>query len=330
MSNTLKKPIIGTKVRKSKTSLSSSNIKHPLNDSRIKVSLVAITPSIAYELLETNHCENRVIKKRVVEDYAEQMKNGLWKELSGESLKISSTQKLIDGQHRLSAIIKSKQTITMLVIENIPEESMPAIDDGAKRTLADSLTIRGLIDESFNQKMVSSCIIALDVLRSAQKNNLNLNVARRSRNGSIVSTLEFTKKIPDLYEVMNDFNKEFDLRKIRKTMPIGTSAIPIFYLFSKIDKEFASLFFKTIETGIPQDNLGVNSPSFIAYNTIINYKFKKINLRLTDYYELFIWAMEKTKTKVNVKRVYRKKDFLITDEYFNSDKVCELLKAMNQ
>jgi hypothetical protein len=327
--NTTQEKKIGMKIRKSKTSLNSYNIKHPLNESRIKVSLIAITPTMAKNLLDTNHNENRDIKVRVVNDYADQMKKGLWREISGESLKISETTKLIDGQHRLNAIIQSNVTVTMLVIENIPEESMAAIDDGAKRTLSDSLKIRGLINPSFNQKMVASAIIALDVLRNSAKNNLPLNVARRTRNSSIVSTLEFSKKIPDLYEVMNEFNESFNLKNIKKIIPIGTSAIPLYYIFSKIDKEFTDNFFSTIETGIPNDGLGINSPSFIAYNTILNYKMKKLNLRLTDYYELFIWAMEKSKTNTKSKQVYRRKGFLITNDYLNSNKVINLLNKLN-
>jgi hypothetical protein len=329
--NKVKKNNVGHRVRKSQTSLSSANIKHPLIDKRIKVSLIEITPEMAVDILKTNHAENRNVKKRTVVDYADQMKKGLWRDISGEAVKISDTQKLIDGQHRLLAIIKSNIPIVMLVIENIPELSMSAIDDGAKRTLADSLKIHSIGDKKYNQKMVSSVIIALDVIRTAAKNNICLNDSRMRRNSSIVSTLEFSKTIPNLYETISDFTTKFNHKKINKIIPVGTASLPIFYLFNQIDQDFTYDFFKTMETGIPCDGLDTSSPSFLAYNAIINYKMKKINLRLTDYYEIFIWAMEKSKSKVpsTAKKVYRKKNFLITNPYYNSYKVLDIIKSLN-
>ncbi len=61
-----------------------------------------ITPEIASELLKANTI-NRRIKESVVGYLAGEMKNGNFV-YNGESIIVSDTGRLLDGQHRLLAI----------------------------------------------------------------------------------------------------------------------------------------------------------------------------------------------------------------------------------
>ena len=92
----------------------------------MEVQVKTITPSYARKLLNNNP-SNRLIRARAVESMARDISNGKW-QLTGESIKISSDGSLIDGQHRLSAVIKADTPIQCLVCYQVDLESMTVID----------------------------------------------------------------------------------------------------------------------------------------------------------------------------------------------------------
>ena len=83
----------------------------------MKTEIKEITPDLAFEMLKSNTL-NRPLKKSLIEYYASQMKSGQWR-LTGQGISISDANELIDGQHRLAAIVKSKTTQKMLIIHNL-------------------------------------------------------------------------------------------------------------------------------------------------------------------------------------------------------------------
>lgn len=103
-----------------------------------------MTPERAADILaETNaKLRNRNPSPRAVERYAEHMAHGQWEE-NGETIKISPEGYLVDGQHRLHAVIMSKATVPLLVAYNVPPSVFQTIDCGRRRTFADALSVRG-------------------------------------------------------------------------------------------------------------------------------------------------------------------------------------------
>src|SRR5207342_2910848 len=63
--------------------------------------------------------------------------------LSNDALCFAPDGTLLNGQHRLHAVIKSGATITMLIARNMPPQSMTAMDIGATRSAADALGFAG-------------------------------------------------------------------------------------------------------------------------------------------------------------------------------------------
>lgn len=98
-----------------------------------------VTPSVAEQLLGKN-TKNRNLKASHVAHLAGQMTRGEWM-YTGDPLRIDVTGRLIDGQHRLHAVIKSGVEITFDVIRGLPVEAQDVIDTGAKRSVADLLTL---------------------------------------------------------------------------------------------------------------------------------------------------------------------------------------------
>lgn len=103
----------------------------------MKTSQVMLTPEYASQLLLQN-TGNRKIRNSVVTRYAEDMRNKKWAN-THQGIAIDINGNLIDGQHRLHAVIKSGSTVPMLVTTGLPPESFEVIDKLSARSDADSL-----------------------------------------------------------------------------------------------------------------------------------------------------------------------------------------------
>lgn len=80
----------------------------------IKSEVSKIGPREAEKMLDKN-IDNRKLRPAVVREYAGYMKNGLWRE-NGESILVTQEGYLLNGQHRLHAIIASGVTINVLIV----------------------------------------------------------------------------------------------------------------------------------------------------------------------------------------------------------------------
>jgi hypothetical protein len=113
----------------------------------IEVYLVEITPDVASEMLDLNTKGQRTISRDAVERYATDMVTMDWL-FNGAAILISNTNELLDGQHRLSAIIESGESQVVLIVRGIDPKAMTTIDAGRKRSYADSLKIRGFANHT--------------------------------------------------------------------------------------------------------------------------------------------------------------------------------------
>jgi hypothetical protein len=83
---------------------------------------------------------NRQISKHRVKHYASLMKNDRFF-LNGETIKLTETDALIDGQHRLAAVVQAGICVRMHVARNVPQSAIISIDMGRQRSLADQLRV---------------------------------------------------------------------------------------------------------------------------------------------------------------------------------------------
>jgi len=95
-----------------------------------------------------NNFRNRPLKDDVVAAYARDMLNGVWVP-THQGVAFNDRDELIDGQHRLHAIIRSGKTVRMMVtfglpatIEGAEMTTMDAVDRGRTRSVADQLAIQ--------------------------------------------------------------------------------------------------------------------------------------------------------------------------------------------
>jgi hypothetical protein len=102
-----------------------------------------ITPKMAERMLLKNK-KNRNANRKTIEFYSDLMKNGQWKRNTFELIKFSEAGDLLDGQHRLMAVVQSKTDTYFHVGYNVPNEVFDVLDTGKKRNASDVFNIQGV------------------------------------------------------------------------------------------------------------------------------------------------------------------------------------------
>lgn len=101
-----------------------------------------ITPGMARAWLKERNQRNRSLRPAYAKQMARDMASGAWT-FNGETFKFDRAGNLIDGQHRLAALVESGTTQRALVVVGLSPEAMETIDTGAKRTVSDVITMGG-------------------------------------------------------------------------------------------------------------------------------------------------------------------------------------------
>lgn len=104
-----------------------------MSDTNITSKVVLITPQIAKQMLMDN-IGNRPLRRNHINRLAASMKRGDWR-LTHQGVAYASDGRLIDGQHRLHAVIEANTPVMMMVTFGV--DDFVAIDRGAARSLAD-------------------------------------------------------------------------------------------------------------------------------------------------------------------------------------------------
>lgn len=112
-----------------------------------------ITPQMAEEYLSHNMV-NRTINRNRVIAYSNDMKTGEW-QLNGESIKFDDSGNMVDGQHRLSAIIRANVSVKTFVLRGV-ESGISLYDRGRNRSVTDTLIISGM-----NKALADKSVVAI-------------------------------------------------------------------------------------------------------------------------------------------------------------------------
>ena len=106
------------------------------------VNLELVTPDTAAKWLAQNAHNNRAPKKSVVKLYVSHMKRGTWNS-DNCAITFDADGNLIDGQHRLRAVVESGQAQEFIVGRNWPTSAMITLDMGKGRTFTDRMVVAG-------------------------------------------------------------------------------------------------------------------------------------------------------------------------------------------
>lgn len=235
-------------------------------EANLQARVETITPDMAREYLKFNSM-NRPLNDKTVNFYAQEMRAGNWK-LNGEAICFGKNGALLNGQHRLSAIVKSGKEIQTMVIRGCDESAFVTYDSGRLRQGSDVFAIEGINNYSY-----VSCI-ATKVLALKQ----NATIISQSREGrslpkkySKTEILEEYYTSPGLYQefysFMRSLHNKFKIMRVIEAAAIGVFLIKCKgYTEKRVQRFFESLF------------LGEN----IGNETIITYREKIIRDRLSS------------------------------------------------
>lgn len=209
------------------------------------VERVKITPELAAHYLTFNRNNWDIIQARI-DGYADEMHRGEWAE-NGESIKFSKNARLIDGQHRLSAIIKSGVSLHMLVVFGCEEEAQVKIDIGRTKTARGVLTVQGL--GNWEARTLGTAIHTLinhekglPISSNVKGLNREVEAFYLENQTALLATVKLAKDLP------------------RKITPIThAKAMVLHFLFAKIDVATADSFIEKLFTG---DSLARTNPIY--------------------------------------------------------------------
>ena len=101
-----------------------------------------ISPDFANEVLQTKNKNNRGLKKGNLDKLVKAINNNEWT-ITNQGIAFDRDGNLIDGQHRLQAIVNTGKTLPVMVARNMDPNIFHCVDKGIARTAADCLFIEG-------------------------------------------------------------------------------------------------------------------------------------------------------------------------------------------
>lgn len=94
--------------------------------------VITVTPEMARDWLDNRNKGNRSLSLIIASRYAEVMKDGRWK-LTHQGIAFDKEGLLLDGQHRLKAVVIAETPIDFWIIPGCERDSFSVLDIGRRR-----------------------------------------------------------------------------------------------------------------------------------------------------------------------------------------------------
>lgn len=246
--------------------------------------LINVTPDLARYYLSHNKV-NRVLAKERVYRYANDIKAGKWKANPVEPLAFDISGNLIQGQHRLHAVIVANVPQDFYIVENQDPSIMDVLDTGKSRTAGDVLRIF----EIENSNKISAGI--------KQRYRIEAGIYSNSGNVNYILT---NQDVLQKYNERPDFWQDIANRAQRlykASLQIASPQVVFGILSYWIDKGESTAF---IEAVLKDDHSVLNAKGLNKFLT--NQKIKRRNVTQTEVINLFfkyhnLWKQGKTATQ---------------------------------
>ena len=190
----------------------------------------------AVECLARNFDENRNMRKIHAKRLADDMKNGRW-HFTGAPIVFDAYGRLVDGQHRLNALIQAEVELPFIVVVNVQDRALHVMDAGAKRRNADVLTIEGYNNANNRASLVP-------MLKAYYDNNGNLPRRWYTSRAELLEVAQRFDNVDEALRVGFRANRE-------KQLNVSAIAVScIHYVCSKKDGVVADQFFNSFIDGV--------------------------------------------------------------------------------
>lgn len=209
------------------------------------VKIQTVTPAIARKWLSGN-VDNRKLRESRVVWLSRLLIDGEW-ELTGDAIVFDDQGVLINGQHRLSAVVVADVSARFVVLRGVPASSQEVMDQNLSRSLGDQLHRRGVP----NQNVVASALQWLYHMQYSEETG-NVNYADNSLRPSFRQLLTLFEKNIEITDHTNSVSKLAYYTKVRQGPTLG-----IKYRLHQIDPDETDVFFSRWQEGIHE---GKNDP----------------------------------------------------------------------
>lgn len=181
----------------------------------LDISVENITPSLAAAWLKANTC-NRPMRQSRIDQLARQMQAGHWG-LTHQGVAFNCNGTLLDGQHRLAAIVQANVPVKMVVTRGVRQDMQLFMDDHAKRTANDSLSL-------YRREQITQQNVA--VLRAAT----SLSAASFCNNASNAELNIALDTFKDALLFCNNYSERKRIRGVGAAPVWGAVALAWFYV----------------------------------------------------------------------------------------------------
>ena len=233
---------------------------------------VKVTPTMAAEWLARCNTKNRRVNKIHVQKLANEMKSGRWT-VNGETIAFDEDMVLIDGQHRLNAIVQSGVTIETIVVYGI-EDPRAFTTTGTLMLKRDASQIANMMGLTKNVNTVVAATRIMSVWDALDDYDEFIQKAV-SRNPDMFATDEIAEKAVNYSEEINEIIANYG-KGIKLT---GAPAITIafIYIMQKVDPIATHNVFSKLSDGIFSDR---KDPVKHLYEAVMRQKYPIRNKRL--------------------------------------------------
>jgi hypothetical protein len=244
-------------------------------ESKTEFKKVLITPKLAKELLLKNNSNRRVTKSSVT-TYATDMREGRWKQNTAEFIKIADDGDILDGQHRLLAIVESNCSILFDTAFNVPKSVFDVLDTGKKRSSADVFSI----EKIENYAVVSASIKSYLVV--SKNNSLTLKESLTSQKLTNTIILSEYERRPEFWQELVTFSRK-NYKKFAHILP-ESSIGAMYAYFYDITPEQSRVFINQLCSG---ENI-TNTSISVLRQALLKDKISQRKMNFQDKFAIII------------------------------------------
>jgi len=265
--------------------------------SAIKSYQKKITPAEAQEYLSNlNHEHNRKISIQHVSFLLGEMEDGNWI-VTGDPIQFNRDGELINGQHRLTALVKYGKPLEMFIAKNVPNEAFKVLDTGRTRTGGDTLRIAG---HKAAYTMASACRTIL-LYRSGRFD------LRAGRNKGISNTQILAFADENKKQLENIIHEAYHVYQKFGFASSPSMLAALLYFFKKKDSQRTEEFFMKYSTGA---ELSIQSPIRLLREELMKNKAGRRSLyNERDVLALHILAWNAFKEGKKITKLVLEKDY---------------------
>lgn len=215
-----------------------------------------ITPEYAKALLDTqppNH--NRKIMASAVARLARAITDGKW-QFNGQAIVVSDDGILLDGQHRLCAIVMAGIPVESMVVFGVARHAMNTLDSGRRRTSGERFAMMG---HANGQDIATVC----QWIYRYQSVPATGKLLRSDAAGEFPDLLDILLNHPSILQSMVFVGWSKDWTKL---VP-ATTAMFVHFMASLDDAGKADEYVSRVRDGV---GLGANHPAYLVRRNFEN------------------------------------------------------------